>query len=215
MYERERKEMVEKLVTSGYLRSREVIEAMMKVPRHVFVPAEIQHQAYYDQPLPVGDDQTISAPHMVAMMCDALRLDRGHKVLEVGAGTGYHACVIAEIVKRKVISIERVENLVKRARENLADAGCGLVEIIHGDGTKGYEKEAPYDRIIVTAGAPEVPDALVEQLKDGGLLLVPVGSRYYQELIEVRKVSGRIEKRSLGGCAFVPLVGEDGWSSPF
>ena len=211
MYERERKEMVEKLVTYGYLNDKEVIRAMMKVPRHVFVPVEIQHQAYYDQPLSVGEDQTISAPHMVAIMCSALRLARGHKVLEIGAGTGYHACIIAEIVKRKVISIERVENLVKRALENLANAGCELVEIIHGDGTKGYEKEAPYDRIIVTAGAPEIPGALIEQLKEGGLLLIPVGSRYFQELIEVRKISGRIEKRSLGGCAFVPLIGEGGW----
>jgi len=211
MYERERKEMVETLVVSGYLHDREVIEAMMKVPRHVFVPEKIRHRAYCDLPLPVGEDQTISAPHMVAIMCEALRLARDLKVLEVGAGTGYHACVIAEIVKRKVVSIERVENLVKRALENLANAGCDQVEIIHGDGTKGYEKEAPYDRILVTAGAPEIPETLIEQLKEGGLLLVPVGPRYSQELIEIRKICGRIEKRNLGGCAFVPLIGEYGW----
>lgn len=211
MYEKERKEMVSRLVAFGYLRSEKVIEAMEAVERHVFVPEEMRKQAYDDMPLPIGGGQTISAPHMVAIMCEALELSEGQKVLEIGAGSGYNACIVAHVVKRTIITIERVEALAERAKESIARAGCRNIEIIIGDGTRGYEKDAPYDRILVTAGAPDIPPPLIEQLKEGGILLIPVGSRYMQELVLVRKANGKLERWELGGCAFVPLIGEYGW----
>ncbi|MDI6655678.1 MAG: protein-L-isoaspartate O-methyltransferase [Candidatus Hydrothermarchaeota archaeon] len=212
MYEEERIEMVERLAAFGYLRSEKVAEAMRKVPRHLFVPEDLEANAYEDRPLPVGEEQTISAPHMVAMMCDALELREDHKVLEVGAGTGYHACIVAHIVKKgSVFAVERIARLAEKAKENMEKAGCEQVQIIIGDGTRGHEKEAPYDRIFVTAGAPDIPKPLVEQLKVGGKLLIPIGSRYMQELILIEKTENKIEKRNLGSCVFVPLIGEYGW----
>lgn len=214
-YEEQRKRLVEYLISIGYLKSDSVIEAMLKVPRHIFVPEEYRTFAYEDRPLPIGFDQTISAPHMVALMCEHLDLKQDHKVLEVGAGSGYHACVIGCIVKDGiVIAVERIKKLAERAKENIKKASlCRNVKIVVGDGTKGYEKEAPYDRILVTAGAPSIPKPLVEQLKVGGKMLIPVGeSKYSQELLLVIKVEkDRIEKKNLGDVAFVPLVGEYGW----
>jgi protein-L-isoaspartate(D-aspartate) O-methyltransferase len=163
-------------------------------------------------PLIVGMNQTISAPHMVATMCEYLDLKEGQKVLEVGAGTGYHACVVAEIVAPgKVFAVERFASLAERAKKNLKEAGCPRVKIIVGDGTRGYLEEAPYDRIYVTAGAPQIPVPLVEQLCENGKMLIPLGSRYSQELILVMKEDGEVVTKSLGGCAFVPLIGEYGW----
>jgi len=206
--------MVERLRALGHIRSEEVFNAMLAVPRDLFVPKELSSHAYEDRPLPIGMKQTISAPHMVAMMCELLELERDSRVLEIGAGSGYHACVIAEIaVKGQVFSIEKIDGLSEMARENLKAAGCERVEVVVGDGTAGYEKEAPYDRILVTAGAPEVPPSLVEQLKAGGRLVIPVGSRYLQDLILIEKPeANRIERHNLGGCAFVPLIGKWGWS---
>lgn len=213
MYERERQEMVDELVVSGYLKDGDIIEAMKKVERHLFLPDDVVRYAYSDQPLPVGENQTISAPHMVAMMCELLKLEKGLKVLEIGAGTGYHACVVADIIKGgKVYSVESKTQLIKRARENIKRAGCVGVELIEGDGTEGYEKEAPYDRIFVTAGAPDIPPPLIDQLKACGRLLIPVGSRYLQNLVQVDKTaSGDVEERTLSRCAFVPLIGRYGW----
>jgi protein-L-isoaspartate(D-aspartate) O-methyltransferase len=212
MYERDRQEMVDGLVASGYLKSKIVIDAMLKVERHLFVPDNIKSYAYSDQPLPVGEDQTISAPHMVAMMCELLDLKEGLKILEIGAGTGYHACVVAHITKGNIFSIEAKTRLLERARENILRAGCSGVVLLEGDGTEGYGKEAPYDRIYVTAGAPDIPPLLLDQLKAPGLLLIPVGSRHLQNLVQVKKdVDGEIEKKTLSGCAFVPLIGKHGW----
>lgn len=211
VYEREREEMVDRLVASGYLKSPRVIEAMKKVPRHLFVPEDAAASAYYDYPIPIGEGQTISAPHMVAMMCDALELEEGQKVLEVGAGSGYHACVVAEVVKREVMAMERIEGLAARARENITRAGYGNVSVVLGDGTRGYVERAPYDRILVTAGSPDVPEPLIEQLKVGGRLLIPVGEMYVQHLLLVTRGEKGVERRALGGCMFVPLIGEHGW----
>ena len=212
MYAREREAMIEGLVAAGHLKSESVIEAMQKVERHLFVPDKMKKYAYSDQPLPVGEEQTISAPHMVAIMCDLLRLEEGLKILEIGAGTGYHACVVAHITGGNVYSIESKTKLLERARENLKNTSCEGVELIEGDGTEGYEKEAPYDRVYVTAGAPDVPAPLVDQLKVGGLLLIPVGPRYMQNLVLLEKTkSGEVEKKKLSGCAFVPLIGKHGW----
>lgn len=204
--------MVKRLMAYGYLRSEKVIKAMRKVPRHIFVPEESRSYSYEDMPLIVGHNQTISAPHMVATMCEYLDLNEGQKVLEVGAGTGYHACVVAEIVSPgKVFAVERLPSLAERAKKNLREAGCPRVKIIVGDGTMGYLDEAPYDRIYVTAGAPEVPAPLVKQLVENGKMLIPIGSRYSQELLMVMKKNGEVVTKSLGGCAFVPLIGEHGW----
>lgn len=212
MYEADREEMVNRLVTYGYLRDERIVQAMRKVPRHVFVPVESRRYAYEDIPLPVGHNQTISAPHMVATMCEYLDLKEGQRVLEIGAGTGYHACVVAEIIAPgRVYGVERYPGLAERARKNLEIAGCMKVKIIVGDGTKGYPEKAPYDRIYVTAGAPEVPEPLLEQLKDKGRMLIPIGSRYSQELILVMREGGETIRKNLGGCAFVPLIGEYGW----
>jgi protein-L-isoaspartate(D-aspartate) O-methyltransferase len=212
MYERDRLEMVEGLIVSGYLKSDIVKEAMQSVERHLFVPDNLKSYAYSDQPLPVGEDQTISAPHMVAMMCELLDLEEGLKVLEIGAGTGYHACVVSHITKGNVYSVESINKLVKRARKNIDSAGCRGVELVLGDGTLGYEERGPFDRIYVTAAAPDIPPPLVDQLKPGGVLLIPVGSRYMQNLVKVEKdEDGNVKKTTLSGCAFVPLIGKYGW----
>ncbi|BAW31603.1 MAG TPA: protein-L-isoaspartate O-methyltransferase [Methanothermobacter sp.] len=209
----ERKRMVENLVARGHIKTEKVKKAMEKVPREKFVPADQKMSAYLDQPLPIGEGQTISAPHMVAMMCEALDLERGMKVLEVGTGCGYHAAVVAEIVgeEGKVYTIERIESLYKRAKEKLKD--YKQIKVIHADGTEGWEEAAPYDRIYVTAAAPEVPEPLKKQLKVGGKLLVPVGrDRFYQDLILLEKLSeDNFKTKSLGGVAFVPLIGKYGW----
>ncbi len=207
-----RKRMVERLKDELGI-SDKVAEAMMKVPRHVFVPYPYEKEAYVDTPLPIGKGQTISAPHMVAIMCDLLDLQEGDKVLEVGAGSGYHAAVVAEIVgkKGKVIAIERFPELAERAKQNLEYLGYDNVIIVVGDGSKGYEPEAPYDKIYVTASAPDVPKPLIEQLKPGGKMVIPIG-RYEQYLYVVEKDrEGKIHKRVWGPVRFVPLVGEYGF----
>ncbi len=184
---------------------------MRSVKREFFLPDDLDRFAYDDSPLPIGGDQTISAPHMVAIMCEAAELSEGQKVLEIGAGSGYHACVTSHITKTKVYSIERLEELAKDAIKNLKRAGCSDVIVTTGDGTLGYNDKAPYDRIIVTAGAPDIPQPLIDQLKIGGKLLIPIGNRFSQELLRVTKNADGLRKEALGGCVFVPLIGKYGW----
>lgn len=191
--------------------STEVLEAMNRVKRHLFVPPELRDQAYGDYPLPIGGGQTISAPHMVAMMCDYLKLERGDKVLEIGAGSGYHAAVIAELIgtEGRVYTVERLPLLVDFSTRNLRDAGCKNVVVVSGDGTLGLPEHAPFDKICVTCAAPSVPPPLLEQLKIGGKMVIPIG-RYIQELYLVEKKNG-IEKQSKCEVAFVPLIGRFGF----
>ncbi len=203
--------LVDRLISLGYLKTPAVISAMRSVKREFFLPHDFERYAYEDLPLPIGGEQTISAPHMVAIMSEAAELAKGQKVLEIGAGSGYHACVTVGITKTRVYSIERLEELAKDAIKNLKRAGCRDVIVAIGDGTLGYEKEAPYDRVIVTAGAPAIPQPLVDQLKVGGKLLIPVGGRFSQELLRITKKQDGISKEELGGCVFVPLIGEHGW----
>ncbi|MFV2041304.1 MAG: protein-L-isoaspartate(D-aspartate) O-methyltransferase [Candidatus Hydrothermarchaeales archaeon] len=203
--------LVDRLISLGYLKTPAVISAMRSVKREFFLPHDFERYAYEDSPLPIGGEQTISAPHMVAIMCEAAELSRGQRVLEIGAGSGYHACVTAHVTKSMVYSIERLTELARSARANLNRAGCRDVRVIEGDGTEGYEKEAPYDRIIVTAAAPSVPPRLIDQLTPGGKLLIPVGSRYSQELLRITKEAEGVRRESLGGCVFVPLIGKHGW----
>ncbi|WP_456453618.1 protein-L-isoaspartate(D-aspartate) O-methyltransferase [Thermococcus sp.] len=206
---------VEALEREGIIKSKKVKEAFLKVPRYKFVPEESAQWSHVDEPLPIPAGQTVSAPHMVAIMLELAELEEGMKVLEVGTGSGWNAALIAEIVRTDVYTIERIPELVEFARKNLKRVGYeGIVHVIPGDGTKGFPPEAPYDRIIVTAGAPKVPEPLVEQLKPGGKLLIPVGSYHlWQELLEVVKLDEKGRRRIInhGGVAFVPLVGEHGW----
>ena len=211
--EHERNHLVDDLKMRGYVTSKAVEDAMRRVPREEFLPAELREEAYVDSPLPIGEGQTISAPHMVAIMAENLDLKPGQKILEVGTGSGYHAAVCAEVIAPDghIYSIERITSLASFAEDNLKRTGYAkLVTVILGDGSKGLPDHAPYDRIFVAAGAPEVPSPLTAQLTPGGKLLVPVGTRWYQDLIMVTRQGAKLEKENLGGCVFVPLVGEYG-----
>jgi len=207
--------LVENLEREGIIKSEKVKRAFLRVPRYKFVPERYRTYAHVDEPLPIPAGQTISAPHMVAIMLELAELEEGMNVLEVGTGSGWNAALIYELVKRDVYTIERIPELAEFARRNLERAGYkDKVHVIVGDGTKGFPPKAPYDRIIVTAGAPKVPEPLIEQLKVGGKILIPVGSYHlWQELLEVMKISedNRVKIKNHGGVAFVPLIGEYGW----
>jgi protein-L-isoaspartate(D-aspartate) O-methyltransferase len=188
-----------------------VISAMSRVPRELFLPEALKSRAYDDTPLPIGNNQTISAPHMVAIMCDLLDLQPGMIVLEVGGGSGYHAAVMATMVgpKGHVYSVERMPELVAMARKNLEKAGITNVTMIETDGSVGLAEHAPYDRISVAATAPRVPEPLKQQLKVGGKMVIPVG-RDYQELYLVTRKNGFSVEEKMG-VIFVPLIGEEGF----
>ena len=216
------KDLIRKLIRNGVLCSPNVIEALQRVPREPFLPENVKASAASDCPLPIGSGQTASAPHMVSIMDEALELEVGHKVLEVGGGSGWHASTIAEIVASSdapkerwghVYTIERIAELAAFANQNIIKTGYGdRVTVIHQDGTVGYPEESPYDRILVAAAGPTVPKPLINQLKDGGVLLVPVGgAQYYQTLVRIRKKDGKIVEENLGGVAFVPLIGKHGF----
>jgi protein-L-isoaspartate(D-aspartate) O-methyltransferase len=211
-----RKHLVLKLVREGRIRSSHVIEAMEAVPRELFVLPGEQKHAYVDTPLKIGSGQTISAPHMVGIMIEELDLMPGQRVLEIGAGSGYHASLVAHIVcklpKGHVFTTEIKPELAEFAKQNIKRAGYeNLVTVISADGSVGYPKEAPYDRIFVTCASPDIPPPLIEQLAEDGKLLIPKGSTYYCDLTMVTKVRNKIRKTNLGGCAFVPMLGEYGY----
>jgi protein-L-isoaspartate(D-aspartate) O-methyltransferase len=184
---------------------------MSRVPRELFLPEALKNRAYDDTPLPIGNNQTISAPHMVAIMCDLLDLENGLSVLEVGGGSGYHAAVMATMVgpKGHVYSVERMPELVAMARKNLEKAGINNVTMIEADGSLGLAEHAPYDRISVAATAPRVPEPLKQQLKIGGKMVLPVG-RNYQELLLVTRKNGFVTEEKMG-VVFVPLIGKQGF----
>ncbi|MCD6248655.1 MAG: protein-L-isoaspartate O-methyltransferase [Hadesarchaea archaeon] len=215
MLDSQREELVNRLIGWGYLRTPRIIEAFRKVPRHEFVPENLKDSAYLDQPLPIGHGQTISAPSMIAIMLEVLQLEPGQRVLEIGAGSGYNAALLAEIVgeEGEVYTIERLKELADFGRRNLEKTGYGEVKVILGDGTLGYEEKAPWDRILVTACAPKIPKPLIDQLKIGGKIAIPVGRHYMiQTLVLAEKTeSGKIKTQRHGGCSFVPLVGKYGW----
>ncbi len=203
----EREALLAELESGGYLTDPRLEEAMLGVPRHVFVPPEYREAAYEDRPLPIGFGQTISAPHMVAMMTTALQLEEGAKVLEIGTGVGYHAAIVKKIAgdRGRVISIEFLPELAELAKRNLAEAKVD-VEVHAGDGFNGWPEEAPFDAVYVTCAIPQVPDALVAQLKEGGHFVAPVGITRCQ-LMAGRKQDGELQLEDLGPCLFVNAQG--------
>ncbi|BBA70020.1 protein-L-isoaspartate(D-aspartate) O-methyltransferase [Geobacter sulfurreducens] len=212
-FEIARKRMVESQIIARGVSDRRVIEAMLKVPRHVFVEEAMAAQAYSDTPLPIGEKQTISQPYMVALMTELLELKGKEKVLEIGTGSGYQAAILAVMADR-VYTVERIRPLALRARKALDSLGLLNVNIKMSDGTVGWEDEAPFDAIIVTAGAPDIPQQYIDQLKPGGRLVIPVGTQFEQVLVRVvKQEDGSVEREDITGCRFVKLVGKFGWSS--
>ena len=209
-YERRRDEMVRNQIEARGIKDPGVLAAFRKVPRHLFVSEALRDQAYGDYPLPIGEQQTISQPYIVAEMTQALELKKDDRVLEIGTGSGYQAAILAQIVYR-VYTIERIRSLHMQARNLFDRLRYHNIVTRYADGTKGWQQESPFNAIIVTAGAPEIPELLVNQLVPGGRLVVPVGNQHTQELIKINRINNDFQQTNLGGCRFVKLVGEHGW----
>jgi protein-L-isoaspartate(D-aspartate) O-methyltransferase len=207
-----RLKMVEEQITSRGIKEAKVIAAMKKIPRHLFVEEALQSQAYTDHPLPIGEKQTISQPYMAALMTEALLLTGKEKVLEIGTGSGYQTAILAEL-SEKVFSIERIRPLAIRAIKILYELGYFNVEIKIFDGTFGWMEESPFDAIMVTAGSPDIPQPLIDQLTIGGRLVIPVGDAFVQDLFRVTRTETGVKKEDLGGCRFVKLIGKYGWKT--
>ncbi|MFH1332087.1 MAG: protein-L-isoaspartate(D-aspartate) O-methyltransferase [archaeon] len=203
--------MVRELQLEG-IRDKNVLEAMRKIPRHEFVPEGMINEAYLNIPLPVGYEQTISQPYTISFMLEALELKKGQKVLEIGTASGYNASLISEIIgkKGKVYTLEIIPALAKFAEENIKKQGIKNVKVIERDGSLGYKNAAPYDRIIITAGAPEIPPPLTKQLKNGGMIIAPIGPLYSQNMIKATKTREGMKRKDLGAFVFVPLKGKYG-----
>lgn len=210
--QRARKRMVELQIQGRGVRDPAVLAAMLRVPREQFVPADVQAFAYDDAPLPIGQDQTISQPYIVAFMVEAMQLGPADRVLEVGTGSGYAAAVLAEIAS-EVVTIERHAALADQAARNLAATGYGHVQVIHGDGSRGWPDASPYNAILVSAGSPTVPESLKAQLATNGRLVLPVGdNRHVQELVRITRIGPHsFDREDLAAVRFVPLIGAEGW----
>ena len=203
-------EMVtEQIIRRGVVTPR-VIEAFRKVPRHLFVPEEFLSHSYNDHPLPIGEGQTISQPYIVALMTDLLGLSGKEKVLEIGTGSGYQAAILAEL-GREIYTVERHKLLAERAEKVLKELNYQNVKVLVGDGTKGWKEFSPYQRIMITASAPDVPQPLFEQLDEMGKLVIPIGGRWSQDLTLIEKRKGKMIRKSICGCVFVLLIGEYGY----
>lgn len=209
-YALSRRRMVQEQIQARGIGDQRLLKVLAEVPRHLFVDEALRSQAYNDHPLAIGEGQTISQPYMVALMTDALGLTGGEKVLEIGTGSGYQTAILAKLCDW-VFSIERLGSLSRRAQRVLEQVGVFNVNLIVGDGSKGWPAEAPFDAIMVTAGSPQVPQPLLAQLKEGGRLVVPVGDRYLQTLYRLTRRGQEFTQEDLGGCRFVDLVGEHGW----
>lgn len=205
-----RQEMVERQLRKRGIRDERVLAALLSVPRHQFVPPEFAAEAYTDRPLPIGHGQTISQPFMVAAMAEALELSGGECVLEIGAGSGYQAAVLS-LLAREVHTVEMQEDLATQSAERLRRLGYGNVQVHIGDGTLGWPEDAPFDAIVVTAAAPDIPPPLAAQLANGGRLIIPVGTPEEQRLLRVEKHDHALSTRPLYHCRFVPLLGQYGW----
>jgi len=206
----QRRTMVESQLRARGIRDERVLAAMSHVPRHEFVAVDYRDQVYEDHPIPIGEGQTISQPYIVAIMLQALALDPSDVVLEVGTGSGYLTALLAELA-RQVYSVERHASLARTAQTTLARLGYTNVEVLIGDGSNGFPDRAPFDVIVVSAAAPQIPPPLFEQLREGGRMIVPVGPPQAQELQLVRKHGGQLVVSSMEGCRFVPLIGSEGY----
>ena len=211
-YARRREEMVRRQIEARHVTAPAVLAAMRKVPRHLFVSEALRHKAYEDYPLPIGEQQTISQPFIVAEMTQALALGPNDRVLEIGTGSGYQAAILAEIAYR-VYTIERLHPLYVQARRLFDQLQYHNIVMRYTDGTKGWKEQSPFDAIIVTAGAPKAPQTLIDQLAEGGRMIIPVGDQYAQDLIKITKDARGVRQYNLGGCRFVKLIGEEGWSA--
>jgi len=209
-FQKARDRMVETQLAGRGIRNHRVLEAMRRVPRHLFVEEALQEQAYSDYPLPIGEKQTISQPYIVALMSEVLELKGDEKILEIGTGSGYQAAILAELADR-VFSVERFPPLAYRASQILKKLGYQNILIRVADGSLGWPEEAPFDGIMVTAGTPKIPQPLTDQLRVGGRLVLPVGDRLSQELVLVERTPEGIRKTDFGGVRFVGLVGKWGW----
>ncbi|GAB4366826.1 MAG: protein-L-isoaspartate(D-aspartate) O-methyltransferase [Deltaproteobacteria bacterium] len=207
-----RERMVSEQIESRGIRDTRLLTVFREIPRHRFVPASLRHRAYEDGPLPIGEGQTISQPYIVAEMTDALSLEGTERVLEIGTGSGYQTAILSRLA-REVVTTERIESLSRSAQRILGELGIENVRFRIGDGTLGSAGDAPFDAILVTAGAPDIPPPLYEQLAVGGILVIPVGGRWEQDLVRLRKEEGGSRRESLGGCRFVPLLGAYGFPS--
>lgn len=208
---RSRERMVREQIMARGISTPAVLAAMGKVPRHLFVEQALKPQAYEDHPLPIGQGQTISQPYVVAWMTELLDIKPGHRVLEIGTGSGYQTAVLAEM-GAEVYSVERVPELHAQAGERLKTMGYAGIRLKLDDGTLGWPEAAPFDRILVTAGGPGIPQPFIDQLADSGLMAIPVGTeRRSQKLMLLRKIDGRIGRKDMGGVMFVDLVGQYGW----
>lgn len=209
-FEKLRELMVGTQLVPRGIRDSRVLNAMRRVPRHLFIEESLRQDAYDDVALPIGEGQTISQPYMVAAMTELLELKGYERVLEIGTGSGYQAAVLAELAG-EVYTIERVGSLSERAAERLSGLGYVNVHLKVGDGTEGWPDAAPFDRMLITAGAPDIPGPLIEQLSEGGVIVAPVGGKFSQQLVRAIKLQGRLSKEFHTPCVFVPLVGKFGW----
>jgi protein-L-isoaspartate(D-aspartate) O-methyltransferase len=207
-----REQMVRNQLISRGIKNKKVLDAMSRVPRHLFVEDAMVHSAYADMALPIGDGQTISQPYMVAIMTELLELSAVETVLEIGTGSGYQAAILAELCK-EVYSIERLTPVADRAIHTLDALNYKNIHVQVGDGTRGWPAKAPFDRIMITAASPKIPDPLIEQLEVNGILLLPIGTRHAQQLLKVRKKQSGLTEEYHTPCVFVPLVGKYGWEN--
>lgn len=209
-YENERSKMVSQQLVPRGISDKGVIEVFGKVPRHEFVSKKLLNEAYTDYPLSIGEGQTISQPYIVALMTECLKLDGTQKILEIGTGSGYQTAILAELAN-EIYSVERLQPLAENARQALDRLGYKNIKINVGDGTLGWEEFAPYDAIVVTAAAPRPPRSLLNQLKDGGRLVIPIGESFSQVLEVIEKTGNTFKTTHVCGCVFVPLIGKEGW----
>ncbi len=207
-----REQMVEDQIIARGIKNKAVIDIMKSIPRDNFVSKNLRSSSYDDHPLPIGDDQTISQPYMAALMSELINTDKEKTVLEIGTGSGYQTSILAKLSKF-VYTVDRIPQIVERAKTNLKRININNIDFNTGDGTLGWAEKAPFDRIMVTAGAPCIPEPLIEQLGDGGLLVIPVGSLYSQTLKIIKRIKNKIEEVNSIECIFVKLIGKYGWSN--
>jgi len=209
-YQKLREKMVKKQLIPRGIKDERVLTAFLQVPRERFVPEEVREDAYGDFPLSIGEGQTISQPYIVALMTQCLKLKGEEKVLEIGTGSGYQTAILA-LLSKKVYSVERIKTFAQKAQKILRELKYSNIKIIVGNGTLGWEEFSPYDRIIVTAGAKDIPVPLIHQLKENGIMVIPVGDAYSQELKVIEKKKEEITTQTVERCIFVPLIGKHGW----